>query len=512
MTVGGRIFLNRFLAPTLVLAATLAVSGCGGGLGLPNLSDLNPFKEEEVKLPGKRIPVLSRQDGLSGEIAAATEPVALPPQTANSDWSQPGGAPNNAPGHLALQAAVKTAWTADIGTGSSSDGKLTVSPIVVGGRIYTMDTEAKVSAFSASGGGRIWRVSLVPPHENGDEGYGGGLASDGGRIIAATGFGTIVALDPAKGAKLWEKSIGVPVRSSPTAAGGKVFAVTIEGRFLCLDAATGEELWSFRGVPQEGSMLSNVSPAVAGDLVLVPYPSGDVVAVNAQTGQPVWSDSLARSRSFSSLSALSDPARPVIDGESVFAVGHAGRMIAAKAGSGERLWSQNIRGTQTPWVAGDAVYVVDVNGKLLALTRNSGAIRWALKLPGEGTWSGPVLAGGRLWLASSRGALVSVDATRGTVLGTRNPQPIGVHRTAGRVRTALCPDRRSDPDRAALATNSCRSISTRDRAPRAAIAPLKAGRLARRIAVSVRRSAPPPFCRGVAELQVARKKVLEPLL
>jgi len=177
MTDCGRILLRRLCALGLTLGATVIVTGCGGGLGLPSMGDLNPFKEEEQKLPGKRIPVLAREDGLSGEIAAATEPVALPPQTTNPDWSQPGGAPNNAPGHLALQAAVKTAWTADIGTGSNSDGKLTVSPIVVGGRIYTMDTEAKVSAFSASGGGRIWTVSLVPPHENGDEGYGGGIAA-----------------------------------------------------------------------------------------------------------------------------------------------------------------------------------------------------------------------------------------------------------------------------------------------------------------------------------------------
>ena len=251
------------------------------------------------------------------------------------------------------------------------------------------------------------------------------LASDGGRIIAATGYGTIVALDPAKGTKLWDKSIGVPVRSSPTAAGGKVFMVTIDGRFICLDSSSGQEIWSFRGLPQDGGLLSNVSPAVSGDTVIVPYPSGDVVAVNAQTGQALWSDSLARSRSYSSLSAMSDPARPVIDGQSVYAVGHAGRMIAAHATSGERLWSQNIRGTQTPWVAGDAVYVVDVTGKLVALTRQSGSIRWALQLPAGGTWSGPVLAGGRLWLASSKGMLVSVDAAKGTVLAKRDlDQPV----------------------------------------------------------------------------------------
>ncbi|MBI1386257.1 MAG: PQQ-binding-like beta-propeller repeat protein [Rhizobiales bacterium] len=412
---------RSILYPLAATLAALVLSGCsGGGLALPSLGDLNPFAETEERLPGERIAVLGRQEGLPGELAVAAGPVSLPPETSNAEWSQPGGVPSNAPGHLALASALQTAWTADAGSGSSKDGRLTVSPIIFGGRIFTMDTEAQVSAFSASGGSRQWRVSLVPEHEDEESGYGGGLAATDGRLVAATGFGVFVGLDPSNGAKLWETPVGVPIRSSPTAANGRVFAVAIDGRFFCIDAATGAIVWRSRGLPQDGSMLSNVSPAVDGDLVVAPFPSGEVVAVRSDTGEPIWSDSLARARSHSSLAALSDPARPVVDGGTVFAVGHAGRMIATEARSGARLWSQNVRGTQTPWVAGDAVYVVDVTGKLLSLSRKDGTLRWATALPEGGTWTGPVLAGGRLWLASSSGNLASVDATTGKVTATRN--------------------------------------------------------------------------------------------
>ena len=115
---------------------------------------------------------------------------------------------------------------------------------------------------------------------------------------------------------------------------------------------------------------------------------------------------------------LADPARPVIDRGVVFAVSHGGKMIAVSESTGERLWTRSVTSTQMPWAAGDAVYVVDVSGKLMALSRTDGKVRWVTELPGAGRWNGPVLAGGRLWLVSAEGSLVSVNASNGQLMGT----------------------------------------------------------------------------------------------
>ena len=50
-----------------------------------------------------------------------------------------------------------------------------------------------------------------------------------------------------------------------------------------------------------------------------------------------------------------------------------------------------------------------------ALPISDGKVRWTAQLPESKTWSGPVLAGGSLWLASNKGKLVGVDATTGRV-------------------------------------------------------------------------------------------------
>ena len=408
------------------LPALVALAGCADGPTLPKFGDLNPFAEKAVPLPGKRIPVMQTQEVVTGELADASAPIMLPPARANQDWAQPGGEANNAPGHLAFGGAANEAWSADAGAGSGSEGRVTASPIVYADRVYTLDAEASVAAFAASGGSSLWRISLKPERENASAGwfslgggssgggYGGGLAVDSGRLYAATGYGNVVALDPQTGKKLWEKQLEAPVRASPTAVGDKVFIVTLDGRFFCLAGADGGELWSVRGLPQQASLINNASPAVDGQIVVVPYPSGDLMALNVADGSSAWSESLSRTRTTSQLTSMSDAARPVIDQGTVFAIGHAGRMVATQAATGERVWSLNVPGTQPPWVAGDSVFVVDTGGQLMAISRKDGKTQWTMKLP-DTAWSGPTLAGGTLWLASAKGALVGVDAATGRI-------------------------------------------------------------------------------------------------
>lgn len=379
------------------------------------MPSLNPFAKEEKKLPGERIAVMRPQDSTKVELPVEKTPIRLPKESRNASWTQPGGVPTNSPGHLSIGGSLRQTWRASIGQGSSDDGQLTAVPIVYKGRVYTIDAEGNVSAFSASGGSRVWRIALTPENEKGEEGYGGGLAVDGGRLYAVTGFGTAVGINPANGSILWTKKLGVPVRSSPTASGGKLFFVTTENRIYCIKGEDGDVVWSYRGVPGAATLLSNVSPAVSGDTAVVPLSSGDLVAYKVSQGKPFWADSLAKRGGRSALSALSDPARPVIDRGIVFAVGHSGRMVAVAANTGERLWTRNIRSTQMPWVAGDTVFVADENSKLMALSRRGGKVRWVADLPQSRKWNGPVLASNKLWLVSSEGLVVGVDPSSGKV-------------------------------------------------------------------------------------------------
>jgi outer membrane protein assembly factor BamB len=123
------------------------------------------------------------------------------------------------------------------------------------------------------------------------------------------------------------------------------------------------------------------------------------------------------------VSSLSDiDADPVIDNGQVFAIGAGGRMVALDIVSGQRLWELNISGISTPWVAGDWVFVVTSEDKLMCIYRQNGHIRWINQLPkfqkpkdqkGDISYSGPVLAGGRLIVAASNGQLIQFDPATG---------------------------------------------------------------------------------------------------
>ena len=403
------LFHFKFLS--ILVCILFGLIGCSSGM--PSLSSLNPFEKEEEKLPGKRISVMKTQDVGLSSIPKSSSVASLPGAVVNANWSQPGGSATNAPGHLSLNGALKTVWQSSAGEGSSTRGHLTSSPLVYQNKIFTLDTEGKVRAFSSTNGKKVWQISTTPENEDEAEGYGGGLAIDNGRLFVTTGYGFVFALNPQNGNILWKKKIGIPIRSSPAASKDRVLLVTTEGKLFCLSGIDGATLWTFRGLPESASLLANTSPAISGGIGIVPFASGEVSAFNLEDGKPFWSDSLVRRSQGSAFSAFNTVATPSVDANTVFAVSHSGRMIAANKRTGERLWQHNIASNQRPYVAGNTVFIVTVNGNMVAVSKSEGKVRWSTNLPKSGNWSGPVLAGNRVWAVSSKGLVVGLNAVNG---------------------------------------------------------------------------------------------------
>ena len=180
-------------------------------------------------------------------------------------------------------------------------------------------------------------------------------------------------------------------------------------------------------IERAGGKLAGVfgtaSPAFGQGTVVAGFSSGELNAYRYENGRIVWQDALQRTSIRTSVSSLADiDADPVIDRGQVIALGQGGRMVALELTSGQRMWEINIAGISTPWVVGDWVFAVTDDAKLMAIARSNGRIRWINQLPryqnerskrGQISYSGPVLAGGRLILASSSGALINVDPVSG---------------------------------------------------------------------------------------------------
>jgi hypothetical protein len=100
--------------------------------------------------------------------------------------------------------------------------------------------------------------------------------------------GSVVALDGATGAVLWETPVGANVSATPALAGGVLYVPTADGDLVAVDAAgcgaaTCEPLWS---AAIDGTAI-NEQPAVSGDgeaAVVFVGTSGGTVAALAAAG------------------------------------------------------------------------------------------------------------------------------------------------------------------------------------------------------------------------------------
>lgn len=398
---------------------------------------------KKSNLRGVRIPVISAEAELKVDTSLANTPVVLPPPYRNPEWPEPGGYASNAMYHLDAPGRLRKIWDQDAGKGSDTASLLTSSPVVGGGLIYALDSEAHVWVFRASDGHPVWNRRLAP--KNGTDmptlwgmlgkpntvdppqGMGGGVAYDDGKVFVTSGFGVVHCIDARTGREIWSKDLGMPIINAPVVNGGRIFVSTHDNHFYALAEADGRNLWDHQGITESAGILASTSAAVSGETVIAPYTSGEIFALRAQNGQVGWSDVLSKSGHVTALSALDDIAgRPVIDRGVVYAISQSGMMAAFSINTGERMWSRDIGGIQTPWAAGDYVYVLDNNDRVICLTRKEGRVRWIHQLPqwddpehkdGALIWAGPVLVSNKLIVTSSNGYAEAISPYDGRLTG-----------------------------------------------------------------------------------------------
>lgn len=406
-------------ARILAGAALLLIAGCEGIL--PDWLG----EGEAPPLAGERIPIMLLETQLTADPALARSPVRLPAPLPTPNWPQSGGFADHAMHHVDAPGPLALAWRANVGAGASSDGRITAVPIVARGVVFVMDAEAGIAALRADDGRRIWSVGVAPEDDEG--GFGGGLAYGQGRLVATTGFGEILALDPRDGSILWRYRAGPPLRAAATLNRGRVFATTVDNQLFVLDAVTGELLWQHRGLEEPAGFVGGASPAVSGGVVIVAYSSGELYALRIENGVTAWTDSLLYANRAQSLGAINDiNGNPVIDRGRVYAASHGGRLVAIDLRAGAVVWDIELSSVETPWIAGDYLFIVSEGAELVCLSRADGRIRWVSILPRWEDpeskdepilWTGPILAGDRLIVAGSNGLVVALSPYDGRPLG-----------------------------------------------------------------------------------------------
>ena len=402
----------------LVLAASTTLGGCAVLDGMRG----DAGKKNNTPTVGSRVAILGTERDTDIDAALANVAVTLPPATLNEAWAQPGGNASKSPGHIELSQGLKRVWTASV-KGANPRARLAASPVMSDGRLYVVDTTARVTAFDANTGAQIWSNALEVKNDGKSSRYGGGVSATATNVFATNGVGDVASLAADTGALVWKKRPAGPLRGAPTLSNGNLYVMTQDNQIYALRQSDGEPQWNEAGPVAASGIFGVGAPAAAQGTVIAGYSSGELAAYRYENGRSLWSDTLSRTAMSTSVSTLTDiDADPVIDRGRVFALGKGGRMASYELVSGQRIWEINIAGISTPVAVGEWVFVMTDEAKLLCVARSSGKVRWISKLQrfknekkkkGPISWYGPVLAGGRLIVANSHGAIWSISPEEG---------------------------------------------------------------------------------------------------
>lgn len=414
----------RWIQRGAMIVGLLGLAACGDNdVRLPGKRD--SLRQDDPRLAQDRAPV-----PLIGQGGIKPAAITLPKAQANSSWTHRNGSPAHRITHPALGRTLAPLWQAPIGNGNTRKLRITAEPIVAGGRIFALDSGALVTALSTAGA-PLWTRDLTPGGERAGEGSGGGLAFGDGQLVVSTGFGHVTALNPETGAVLWDQRLGASGAAAPTVYKGLVYIVDSDSQAWALNSKTGRIVWTISGVPGAAGLVGGAAPAVNDRLVFLPFGSGEIVGAFRKGGVRLWGAPVSGKRPGRVYARIDDiTGDPVVVGNRVYVGNQSGRTLALDANNGERLWTAQTGSYGPVWPAGQALFLVNDLGQLVRLDARNGTITWAVQLPdfagrnerqkrkARAVYAhyGPILAGGRLIVASSDGYVRSFDPRNGALL------------------------------------------------------------------------------------------------
>ncbi len=264
--------------------------------------------------------------------------------------------------------SVQQVWRNSVGNLEESYNK--IRPYITDNRVYLSDAEGRVEAWQREDGKHLWSVNLK-------EDISGGVNGGEGIVAIGTENGEVVALDADDGSESWRTKVPSEAMSLSEARYGVIAVRTNDNSVHALDVRSGNISWS-AGKSRPALTLRGASqPKVVGDLVLVGFDDGKLMAINLRDGEPVWEVPVSIPKGRSELERMSD-----VDGEFayldgiVFAASFNGRVVAIDLDTGKTQWTKDLSSYAGLSVDRERVYVTDADDSVWGLDISTGATLW----------------------------------------------------------------------------------------------------------------------------------------
>jgi outer membrane protein assembly factor BamB len=224
------------------------------------------------------------------------------------------------------------------------------TPIVEGGKVYTVGAMGDVFCLEAAQGKVVWHKRLTEMCKTDPPlwGYSASPLLDEGRLICLAGGegSAVVALDKDSGKELWRalsvKEVGYAPPMVFEAGGKRQLIVWHTEAINSLDPATGKVYWSVKfpeGDPERPG-ISVSTPRKEGDLLFVSSPHHGSLMLRLAKDRPgaevVFQGKSRNLAKPDGLHALM--CSPILQNGHVYGVGSFGELLCVEAATGKVLW------------------------------------------------------------------------------------------------------------------------------------------------------------------------------
>jgi outer membrane protein assembly factor BamB len=244
-----------------------------------------------------------------------------------------------------------------------------------------------------------------------------GVAAGESIIAVADDKGNLLALDDS-GRQLWKVEVGGEVVVSPVIALGHVLVRTSDGKLNAYNRLDGKRKWTFQRATPPLTLRTNANLLVHRGVVYAGMPGGRLLALELDSGKPVWESVLSAPRGSTELERIADVAgTPVIEETRICAAVYQGRTGCLETLSGNLVWSRDIGSAGGVAVDFKYLYVTDTDGVVHALDKATGASVWkqdklAKREPGM-----PLALRGKVLVGDSEGVVHSILPDDGSLAG-----------------------------------------------------------------------------------------------
>ncbi len=260
-------------------------------------------------------------------------------------------------------------WSQGVGEGSGGVASR-LQPAIDNSRLYVAEFEGEVKAVSLPGGESLWSVTL-------SEHIMSGVAVDEENLYVGTESGKLLALDRNNGSERWSVNLLSEILAPAAAASGRVVVRTADGKLTALERTEGKQLWQYEREVPVLTLRGTSAPLVTADKVYAGLDSGEVVALSLEDGREQWIKPVTTPRGRTEIERMVDiDANPVIVGDTLYVVGFQGNLVALNAESGELLWKRQLSSLMTPAIQAKYLFVSDQEGAVWAFDRQDGSALW----------------------------------------------------------------------------------------------------------------------------------------